>query len=76
MDKGLIPLPGTFGEHTTQGLDDLNARCAEYKKGGCQFAKWRCALTIGPQTPSHQAMAETAEVLARYAVICQQVRFR
>uniref|UniRef100_A0A915JH93 Fructose-bisphosphate aldolase n=1 Tax=Romanomermis culicivorax TaxID=13658 RepID=A0A915JH93_ROMCU len=53
-------------------LDDLNARCAKFKKDGCQFAKWRCVLKISPDTPSHLGYQETANVLARYASICQQ----
>jgi len=61
-----------LNECTTQGLDGLSERCAEYKKGGCGFAKWRCVLKIGAHTPSHQAMIENANVLARYASICQQ----
>ena len=32
MDKGVVNLAGTVDEVTTQGLDDLNARCAQYKK--------------------------------------------
>ncbi|VDM82224.1 unnamed protein product [Strongylus vulgaris] len=32
VDKGVVPMAGTVGEGTTQGLDDLNARCAQYKK--------------------------------------------
>ncbi|MFH4983056.1 hypothetical protein AB6A40_009765 [Gnathostoma spinigerum] len=72
VDKGVVPMAGTVGEGTTQGLDDLNARCAQYKKDGAQFAKWRCVHKIGPTTPSHMAMVEIAEVLARYASICQQ----
>lgn len=72
VDKGVINLAGTIGEATTQGLDDLNARCAQYKKDGAQFAKWRCVLQIASHTPSHLAMFETANVLARYASICQQ----
>jgi len=72
VDKGVVPLAGTIGEATTQGLDDLNARCAQYKKDGAQFAKWRCVLKIGPNTPSHLSMFEVANVLARYASICQQ----
>lgn len=72
VDKGVVPLAGTIGEATTQGLDDLNARCAQYKKDGAQFAKWRCVLKIGPNTPSHIGMLEVANVLARYASICQQ----
>ena len=38
---------------------------------GCQFAKWRCVLKIGENTPSPLAIAENANVLARYAAICQ-----
>ncbi|CAE1178261.1 ALDO [Acanthosepion pharaonis] len=72
VDKGVVPLMGTFNECTTQGLDGMSERCAEYKKGGAQFAKWRCVLKIGPHTPSYQAMMENANVLARYAMICQQ----
>lgn len=72
VDKGVVPLGGTIGECTTQGLDDLNARCAAYYKDGARFAKWRCVLKIGSHTPSHLAMLENANVLARYASICQQ----
>ncbi|XP_060569292.1 fructose-bisphosphate aldolase-like [Ruditapes philippinarum] len=72
VDKGFADLAGTDGETTTQGLDGLAERCAQYKKDGAQFAKWRCALKIGPHTPSHLAMMENANVLARYASICQQ----
>jgi fructose-bisphosphate aldolase class I len=72
VDKGVVNLAGTIGEATTQGLDDLNARCAQYKKDGAQFAKWRCVLKIDSHTPSHLGMYETANVLARYASICQQ----
>lgn len=72
VDKGVVPMAGTIGEGTTQGLDDLNARCAQYKKDGAQFAKWRCVHKIGATTPSHMALVEIAEVLARYASICQQ----
>lgn len=46
-------------------------RCAEYKKQGCRFAKWRAPLKIGEHTPSVQAIQDTAQVLARYASICQ-----
>lgn len=72
VDKGVVPLAGTIGEGTTQGLDDLGARCKQYYDGGCRFAKWRCVLTIGKHTPSHLGMLENANVLARYASICQQ----
>jgi len=72
VDAGVVNLMGSEGETTTQGLDDLSKRCAQYKKDGCQFAKWRSVLKIGKNTPSYQAMLENANVLARYASICQQ----
>lgn len=56
------------------GLDDLAKRCAQYKKDGCHFAKWRCVLKINTNTPSYQAILENANVLARYASICQANR--
>ena len=56
------------------GLDNLGSRCAQYKKDGCDFAKWRCVLKIGKNTPSYQAILENANVLARYASICQSQR--
>lgn len=55
------------------GLDGLSERCAQYKKDGADFAKWRCVLKIGENTPSPLAIMENANVLARYASICQQV---
>jgi len=72
VDKGMVKLTGTDDETTTQGLDDLDARCAKYKKEGADFAKWRCALKIGKNLPSQLAIIENANVLARYASICQQ----
>ncbi|XP_023648113.1 fructose-bisphosphate aldolase A [Paramormyrops kingsleyae] len=71
VDKGVVPLAGTNGETTTQGLDGLYERCAQYKKDGADFAKWRCVLKITPTTPSSLAIMENANVLARYASICQ-----
>lgn len=71
VDKGVVPLMGSEGESTTQGLDDLSQRCAQYKKDGCDFAKWRCVLKVGQNTPSYQGILENANVLARYASICQ-----
>ncbi|KAL4713632.1 hypothetical protein ACJJTC_002979 [Scirpophaga incertulas] len=74
VDKGVVPLFGSEDECTTQGLDDLAQRCAQYKKDGCHFAKWRCVLKIGRNTPSYQSILENANVLARYASICQSQR--
>lgn len=59
---------------SSAGLDDLAKRCAQYKKDGCHFAKWRCVLKINVNTPSYQAVLENANVLARYASICQANR--
>ncbi|XP_021938200.1 fructose-bisphosphate aldolase isoform X2 [Zootermopsis nevadensis] len=74
VDKGVVPLFGSEDECTTQGLDDLAQHCAQYKKDGCHFAKWRCVLKIKHNTPSYQAILENANVLARYASICQANR--
>ncbi|XP_023288479.1 fructose-bisphosphate aldolase isoform X1 [Orussus abietinus] len=74
VDKGVVPLFGTDDECTTQGLDDLQARCVQYKKDGCHFAKWRCVLKIKKDCPSKLAILENANVLARYASICQSAR--
>ncbi|XP_067634253.1 fructose-bisphosphate aldolase-like [Eurosta solidaginis] len=71
VDKGIVALPGSMDEGTTEGLDDLYCRCGQYKRDGCDFAKWRCVLKIGKHTPSYQAILENANVLARYASICQ-----
>ncbi|XP_041931483.1 fructose-bisphosphate aldolase B [Alosa sapidissima] len=72
VDKGTAGLNGTDGETTTQGLDGLGERCAQYKKDGADFAKWRCVLKISNGCPSALSIAENANVLARYASICQQ----
>lgn len=72
VDAGTVPLAGTSEETTTQGLDGLAARCKKYKADGADFAKWRCTLRIGANQPSQLSMIENANVLARYASICQQ----
>lgn len=74
VDKGIKPLTGTNGECVTQGIDDLDARCAKYYAQGARFAKWRAVLHIKDSigaTPSELAMTENANTLARYASICQ-----
>lgn len=52
----------------------MDKRCQEYYKQGCRFAKWRCVLKIRNHLPSPLAILENANVLARYATICQQNR--
>lgn len=71
VDKGTVELLGTDSETTTQGLDDLAQRCQKYYNAGARFAKWRCVLKIGKGCPSKLAILENANVLARYASICQ-----
>lgn len=72
VDTGVVNLMGTNDETTTQGLDDLGKRCAQYYKDGCRFAKWRCVLKIDEHCPTPLAILENANVLARYATTCQQ----
>eukprot|EP01038_Epipyxis_sp_PR26KG_P005395 gene5395-7479_t len=74
VDKGIKPLSGTNGECVTQGIDDLDVRCAKYYAQGARFAKWRAVLHIKDAigaTPSQVAIDENANTLARYASICQ-----
>ena len=71
VDKGLVILPNTKDEQITQGLDGLPERLADYKSKGAAFAKWRAVYAISANTPSELAILTNAEVLARYAAICQ-----
>jgi fructose-bisphosphate aldolase class I len=71
VDKGTQPLPGFPGELITEGLDGLGARLAEYHQLGALFAKWRAVIDIGDKIPSATCIASNAELLARYAALCQ-----
>jgi fructose-bisphosphate aldolase class I len=71
VDKGTIALANSGGDKITQGLDGLGERLARYKEQGARFAKWRNVYTIGPGQPCGLAIEANAEVLARYAAICQ-----
>lgn len=71
VDKGLVLLPQTAEEQVTQGLDGLADRLAEYRTKGAAFAKWRAVYSISANTPSRLAIKENAQMLARYAAICQ-----
>lgn len=73
VDKGLIPLSNSQEENITQGLDGLAERLDDYKSKGARFAKWRDVYLISGSTPSRLAIHTNAEILARYAAICQQV---
>lgn len=72
VDKGTIPLTNSPGDTVTQGLDGLADRLKEYKIYGARFAKWRAVLPITSVNPHHLAIATNAEMLARYAAICQE----
>ncbi len=72
VDKGLIPLAGTLDEKISIGLDDLDTRLNHYKSLGARFAKWRNVFSINQYAPSPKAIRCGAEVLARYAAVCQE----
>lgn len=74
VDMGVVALPGTDDEKSTQGLDGLAQRCKKYYEAGARFAKWRAVLEIdeAKHKPSQLSIQETAHSLARYAAICQQ----
>lgn len=73
VDKGLIPFESSPDEQITQGLDGLPDRLREYKKTGACFAKWRAVYQISDHYPSRMAIKTHAELLARYAKICQSL---
>ena len=71
VDKGTAPLPGAPGDLITQGLDGLGERLKAYKAKGARFAKWREVYGVTDVNPTPLGVAANAEVLARYASICQ-----
>jgi len=71
VDAGKLFMANAVGDEITQGLDGLALRLKEYKKQGARFAKWRNVYHITDKTPSQLAIKSNAEVLARYATICQ-----
>jgi len=72
VDKGTTALPNAPGDLITQGLDGLAERLKGYKAQGARFAKWRNVYAIDSNTPTQLGIAANAEVLARYAAICQE----
>jgi len=71
VDKGLAPLANAPGDRVTQGLDGLAERLQLYKSQGARFAKWREVYAISDRNPTALGIEANAEVLARYAAICQ-----
>ncbi len=72
VDKGTTPLPNAPGDLITQGLDGLAERLKTYRTQGARFAKWREVYGITDRNPTALGIKANAEVLARYAAICQQ----
>ncbi|MCO1336060.1 fructose-bisphosphate aldolase class I [Microbulbifer sp. OS29] len=71
VDKGKGPLPGADGDMITYGLDGLAERLRSYQEQGARFAKWREVYPIGHHNPTRLGLTANAEVLARYAAVCQ-----
>lgn len=75
VDKGKGPLALSPGDLITQGLDGLADRLRQYKEQGARFAKWREVYAIeggvSGQVPTQHGIEANAEMLARYAAICQ-----
>ena len=73
VDKGWVALAGSQDREVfTQGLDGLDERCAEYRRMGCRFTKWRMVVNIGEDLPSTTALEEGARSMALYATIAQR----
>ena len=72
VDKGKIPLALSPGDLITQGLDGLSERLRAYKVQGARFAKWREVYAIDHHAPSKHGIEANAEMLARYAAVCQE----
>ncbi|NOR40232.1 MAG: fructose-bisphosphate aldolase class I [Gammaproteobacteria bacterium] len=75
VDKGLKPLANAPGDNITQGLDGLGDRLQVYKTQGARFAKWREVYPIREHNPTALGLEANAEMLARYAAICQTEGF-
>jgi fructose-bisphosphate aldolase, class I len=72
VDMGTENLAAHPGEKITKGLDGLRDRLTEYSHMGARFAKWRATITIGAAIPSWSCIEANAQVLARYAALCQE----
>ncbi len=72
VDKGVWALPNFPGEKVAEGLDGLRDRLIEYKEVGACFAKFRATIQIGDKIPTDTCIDANAEVLARYAALCQE----
>lgn len=73
VDKGKGPLAHAPGDEITYGLDGLEERLQGYREQGARFAKWRDVYHISDTNPSRLAIEANAEMLARYAAVCQSL---
>jgi fructose-bisphosphate aldolase class I len=71
VDKGKGPLALSPGDLITYGLDGLAERLQGYKAQGARFAKWREVYSLENGAPSEHGIRANAEMLARYAAVCQ-----
>ena len=71
VDKGKGPLANSPGDQITYGLDGLAERLQHYKTLGARFAKWREVYPISERNPGTLGIEANAEMLARYAAVCQ-----
>ena len=71
VDKGKAPLALSPGDLITFGLDGLAERLRGYKQQGARFAKWREVYSLENGAPSTHGIEANAEMLARYAAVCQ-----
>ena len=72
VDKGKIALASAPGDMVTQGLDGLAERLDTYRAQGARFAKWREVYPITDRNPTALGIQANAEMLARYAAVCQE----
>lgn len=71
VDKGKGDLPFFPGDLITYGLDGLAERLRGYKTQGARFTKWREVYALDGDAPSSQGIEANAEMLARFAAVCQ-----
>ena len=73
VDFGAKPLANFSGETITEGLDGLIERLNGHQRLGARFAKWRAVIDIDSSNgiPSTFAVEANAQMLARYAAVCQ-----
>ncbi len=73
VDEGTEPFPSSVDEFITNGLIGLSERCADYKKRGAVFTKWRAVIRIeDDHLPTPAAILENAKRLANYAKLAQE----